>query len=184
MNGKKVFRYILLLFLVPLLLLLLGCGVTQFFQPTATPKPTSTLTPIPPTVSSTPTITPTYTLVPTPTLPFAVPQPQEGRAVVVGQIVQAGKAVPSMWVQLCGDFFPGEYTAYTSPCNGDKYKVSTNQDGYYIFHVKPGSFDAILVLLPGQNSVLAFYNKYGEPIISVDVGETVFLGVQDIGSDP
>lgn len=189
-TNQRQIVYITIVLLLALVLLSSGCGPGQLFGPTPTISPTVTPTlTLTPTSTTTPTQThtpiPTRTSTPTPTFSIVIPNPNEGKGVIVGQLLRNGEPASNIWIQLCGDFFRyGEYGAYVSPCNGQKYKTATNSDGYYVFgNVQPGKYDALVVPLP-SNSVLAFFYDSGEALVNIDVGETIFLDTQDIGDTP
>ena len=153
---------------------------TQTAAPTSTPTATFTATPTS-TPTQTPTRTPTRTPIPTktpiPTATFAfeIPTPNGETAVIVGKVLRQGKIAAYLEIQICQTFISWiEYTYYSSPCNGVKYRVGVNNYGYYIFdEVQPGGYQAIVVILPG-NQVVAFYET-GKDIFTVKPGQTLFL---------
>jgi len=161
-----------------------GCGAGQLFGPTITPTLTKTPTPtatmtltatLTPTDTSiptkTPTNTPTKAPTPTPTLPIDVPEPQEGRGVVFGQVLKGGIPASNMEVRLCGGFVKTDYGV----CDEEEYKSATDNNGFFIFSkVKPRKYEVFVVLLPGMRIAYWTFDIY------IKVGETRNLGVLDM----
>ena len=100
----------------------------------------------------------------------------------MGRILRAGEPASYMEVQLCSEFdITMKYTSFGSPCSGEKYKVTTNSDGYYIFSkVQPGGYQAIVILLP-TNIVMAFYDRTRADIVRVKAGQIMSFDTHDIG---
>ena len=155
-----------------------GCGPGQMFGPTITPTstktpiPTATLTPtatLAPTATSTPTKTPTSAPTATPTLPIDLPELQEGKAIVFGQLLDGGSPASNMRVQLCGVFANSPYGVCGS---GAKYEDSTDDNGFFVFSkVEPGTYEVFVVLLPGMRV------RYWTFSIAIKAGETQNFGV-------
>lgn len=161
MNAQ---RKTVLIFILVVSLLILGCGTGQLLGPTITPTPTKTLPPTASAPTSTPTKKPTSTPASTPTLPVDVPTPQEGNAIVFGQLLKSGIPAANMPVQLCSTYASSIYGVCGS---GDKYKVITDADGFFIFEkVKPGEYQVLVVLLPNSSVI------YWEINIDIKAGET------------
>lgn len=182
MNAK---RQITVIFVLTMSLVISGCGPGQLFGPVITPTLTKTLTPtatltstatLTPTATSTPTKipteTPTSTPASTPTLSFDVPKPKEGKAVVIGQVLNDGIPASNMRVQLCSVF---SFSPFGVCGSGAKYEGATNNDGFFIFSkVAPGSYEVLVVLLP--NSMITYWTFN----IDIKVGETENIGSFDI----
>jgi len=157
MNAK---RQIAVIIVLTMSLVISGCGAGQLFGPTITPTLTKTLTPtatLTPTTTPTPTATstptkkptktPTKTPPPTPTLPIDVPEPQEGKGVVFGQILKGGMPASNIRVQFCSEYVDSPYGV----CSGVKYQGTTDNNGFFIFgKVEPSSYEVFVVLLPGM----------------------------------
>jgi hypothetical protein len=170
MNAQ---RKIVLIFILTVSLLILGCGTGQLLGPTITPTPTKTL---PPTATSAPTSTPTKkptsTPASTPTLPVDVPTPQEGNAIVFGQLLKSGTPASNMPVQLCSTYASSIYGVCGS---GEKYKVITDDEGFFIFgKVKPGEYQVLVVLLPNSSVI------YWKINIDIKADETQDWGAFDM----
>jgi hypothetical protein len=169
-------RQITAIFVLTLSLVISGCGAGQLFGPTITPTLTKTLTPtatLTPTntPTNTPTKTPTNTPSPTPTLPIDVPKPQEGMAIVFGQILKEGTPAPNMRVQFCSTYIDTPYGV----CSDVKYQDTTDDNGFFIFSkVEPRRYEVFVVLLPGMRINYWTFNIY------IKAGETKDLGAFDI----
>jgi hypothetical protein len=166
MNAQRKF---VLIFILAVSLLILGCGTGQLLEPTITPTLTPTATSAP---TRTPTKKPTSTPASTPTLSIDVPTPQEGNAIVFGQLLKSGIPASTMPVQLCSTYASSIYGVCGS---GEKYKVITDADGFFIFEkVKPGEYQVLVVLLPNSSVI------YWKINIDIKAGETQDWGAFDM----
>jgi hypothetical protein len=95
----------------------------------------------------------------------------EGRGVVIGQVLDGGVPAPGMPVQLCGEF---SQTAF-GVCAGLKFKVITDENGYFVINkVAPGSYEVLVVLLPDG------WINYWSVYFDIQAGETKDIGFFDI----
>ena len=176
-NMKKIQQtFTILIFTVSLVIS--GCGPGQLFGSTITPTPTNTLTPtatLTPTSTSTPTqtptITPTNTPEPTATLPIVIPEPASGKAIIFGQVLQGGSPAPYRVVRLCSVI---DNTPFGICGTGTKYEDLTDTNGFFVFNVKPGSYEVLVVEL--QDSQVMYWQFE----ISVSAGETLNFGTFDL----
>ena len=178
MNSKQ---QIAIIFILTISLVISGCTPGQLFGPTITPTFTKTLTPtatftptatLTLTATRTPTKTSTSTPASTPTFPIDIPKPQEGKGVVIGQVLNGGIPASNMRVQLCSIF---SFSPFGVCGSGAKYEGLTNADGFFIFSkVAPGGYEVFVVLLP--NSMITYWTFN----LDIKPGETKNIGVFDI----
>jgi hypothetical protein len=102
-------------------------------------------------------------------LPIDLPQLQEGKAIVFGQLLDGGAPASNMRVQLCSIFADSPYGVCGS---GAKYEDATDDKGFFVFDkVEPGTYEVFVVLLPGMRI------RYWTFSIDIKAGETQDFGV-------